>query len=58
MTERKPKIIKKQDGRKYIALVGFHTSDGKRYEAGQVVDDLTPKDKEALLEMNAITGAK
>jgi hypothetical protein len=54
MAERKPKIIKKQDDRKYIALVGFHTSDGKRYEAGQLVGELTPKDIEALLEMNAI----
>lgn len=38
----------------YIALTGFDTSEGARYEIGDRVEGLKPIDLEALLQMGAI----
>lgn len=38
----------------YVAVVGFDTSDGQRFEAGDAVEGVKPVDLEALLEMGAI----
>ena len=42
--------------RTYIALTGLDTSDGKRYEKGDVCE-LTASDVEAYLEMGVIEQA-
>lgn len=39
---------------KYLAKVGGTLSDGKRFEAGDVLSNLTPSDLAALKEMDAI----
>ncbi len=39
---------------KYVAKVGGNLSDGKRFEAGDVLSNLTPSDLVALKELDAI----
>jgi hypothetical protein len=39
----------------YTATVGGNLSDGTRFEAGDVLEKLKKSDKEALIEMGALT---
>jgi len=54
---KEPKAVKKSNG-KYVALAGFDTSAGKRFEQGEDVVGVKPADIAALLEMNAIEEVK
>lgn len=57
MEEKEVKEIKsspKKSSEKFVALVGFETSEGIRYEEGDAVSGLKAIDQEALIEMNAI----
>jgi len=54
---KEPKAVKKVSG-KYIALAGFDTSEGLRFEIGEEVVGIKAADIAALLEMNAIEEVK
>jgi hypothetical protein len=54
---KEPKAAKKSGG-KYVALIGFDTSDGKRFEKDDTVMGLKPTEVSALLEMEAIEEVK
>lgn len=61
MEEKEVKQVKaapKKASGGYVALVGFETSDGKRYEEGDAVSGLKDSDETALLEMGAIAKEK
>lgn len=54
---KEPKVAKKSVG-KYVALIGFDTSDGQRFEKDEPVVGVKPGDIAVLLEMNAIAEVK
>lgn len=57
MEEKEIKEVKsapKKPASGYVALVGFDTSDGKRFEIGDKVVGIKASDEAALLEMDAI----
>jgi hypothetical protein len=51
---KKPSLPSKAVG-KFIAKVGGNLSDGKRFEAGDLLSNLTPSDLAALKAMDAIS---
>lgn len=52
--QTKQKAKQKARHKKYIAKVGGNLADGSRFEAGDVLTDLTDKERAALIEMEAI----
>lgn len=46
--------VVKSGKKEFKALVGFNTSDEKRFEEGDTVSGVKAEDMEALLEMGAV----
>lgn len=61
MEDKEIKQIKtapKKSSVSYVALVGFNTSDDKRFEEGDAVSGLKPSDEATLLRLSAIAEEK
>lgn len=56
MEEKEIKAVKapKPVAKNYVAVAGFDTSDGKRFEIGDKVEGVNPSDLAALIEMEAV----
>jgi len=55
-TKSEKKEVKKPSG-SFVAIKGIALADGRRFEEGDKVSDLTPDEVAALKEMQAIEGA-
>ena len=54
----KEKSIPKKATGSYAVLIGFEVEDGTRYEQGETASNLTAKQVESLIKMNAIAKEK